>query len=77
MPTICFTLSASDIARVVNALSVRFGYSDTLPNGDPNPQTAGEFVRMTIADWARRETLAHEQATAQAAVTPPAPITVS
>lgn len=69
MPTICVTVSAADQTRIVNALSVRFGYSATLADGSANPQTAGEFVRQRIGAWIRTETRAHELATAQAAVT--------
>jgi hypothetical protein len=76
MATVCFTVSPTDLARMVSALSTRWGYQATLPNGQANPQSAGEFVRLKIADYVRRETLDHELATAQAAVTTP-PITVS
>lgn len=76
MPTITFTLSAGDLTKVTNALSVRFGYSATLPNGDPNPQTAGEFVRLRIGQWVKEQTLEHEQNLARVAITvPPVVIT--
>jgi hypothetical protein len=68
MATVTFTISGADLTRVVNALSVRFGYSDTLPNGNPNPQTRGEFVRLRIAQWAADETKAHELAQARASL---------
>lgn len=68
MPTISFTLSAADAARVVAALSVRFGYSATLPDGSDNPQSPAEFVRLRIAQWVKSETRDHELKTAQAAV---------
>lgn len=68
MPTISLTLSSQDLTRAVDALGTRWGYSSTLPNGDPNPQTKGEFVRQRIAQWVRSEVHAHELATAQAAV---------
>ena len=68
MATICFTLSASDLAVAVDALSVRWGYESTI-DGAPNPQTKGEFVRQEIARWIKREVRSHRLATAQAAIT--------
>lgn len=68
MPTITFTLSASDLTRAVDALGTRWGYQPTI-DGQPNPQTQGEFVRQHIGQWIRGEVHAHELATAQAAVT--------
>lgn len=67
MPTITFTLSAADQQRMVDALSVRFGYQ-ALINGNPNPQTAGEFVRQQIIQWTRGQVREHELNTARAAV---------
>ena len=69
MPTISFTLSASDLNRAVDALGTRWGYSPTLPDGSQNPQSEGEFVRQRIAQWIKSEVHAHELGTAQAAVT--------
>ena len=70
MPTICMTLSASDLAKAITALSTRWGYSAFSEDGiTPNPQTRGEFVRLKIGQWLRSEVRAHELATAQAAVT--------
>jgi len=69
MPTISFTLSSSDLTRAVDALSTRWGYDPTLPTGDPNPQTKGEFVRQRIGQWIKSEVHAHELGTAQVAVT--------
>ena len=68
MPTINLTLSSQDLNRVVDALGTRWGYSSLLPNGDPNPQNKGEFVRQKIAQWVRSEVHAHELGTARAAV---------
>lgn len=70
MPTIALTISATDLTRIVAALSVRWGYSPFLPDGiTPNPQPAGEFVRLHIGAWIQGEVRAHELGTAQAAVT--------
>jgi len=69
MPTISLTISAQDLTRAVDALSVRWGYPIVLENGDPNPQTKGEFVRQKIGQWVKSEVRAHELGTAQAAVT--------
>lgn len=68
MPTITFTLSGADLARAVDALGTRWGYQAII-DGQPNPQSQGEFVRQRIARWIRQEVHAHELATAQAAVT--------
>lgn len=70
MPTINLTISAQDLQRAVAALSTRWGYAPLLDDGlTPNPQTAGEFVRLRIGQYLRSEVHAHELATAQAAVT--------
>ena len=61
--------STTDLGRVVAALSVRHGYSATLENGKPNPQTPTEFVRRYLAGVAIAETLEHELATARSTVT--------
>ncbi len=68
MPTISLTLSASDLTRAVDALGTRWGYQATI-DGQPNPQTKGEFVRLRIGQWIKGEVHAHELGTAQAAVT--------
>lgn len=67
MPTMTLTFSAANATRIVNALSVRYGYSPTLSDGTPNTQTPAEFVRLQVAQWLRNEVLAHESATAAAA----------
>lgn len=68
MPTITITMSAAHLARVVAALSERYGYSPTLPDGTPNPQTKPEFVRACLMRWVREGVREHEQAAARAAV---------
>jgi hypothetical protein len=67
MPTISLTISAPDLTRAVDALSVRWGYQPTI-DGQPNPQTKGEFVRQKIGQWVKSEVRSHELAEAQAAV---------
>lgn len=70
MATISLTIPNTDIARAVDALATRWGYSPFLDDGvTPNPQTKSEFVRLGIARWVKSEVRAHELATAQAAVT--------
>lgn len=70
MPTISLTISAPDLQRAVDALSVRWGYQALLPDGvTPNPQSKGEFVRLRLGQYVRSEVHAHELGTAQAAVT--------
>lgn len=70
MATITFTLSGSDLARAVDALGTRWGYSPFLDDGVTlNPQSKGEFVRQRIAQWIKNEVREHELLTAQAAVT--------
>ena len=65
MATIAFTLSAAHLTRTVDALGARWGYQ-TLINGQPNPQSKSEFVRLKIAAVIRSEVRAHEVAEAQA-----------
>lgn len=67
MATISLTISGPDLTRAVDALSTRWGYEPVI-NGDPNPQTKGEFVRQRIGQWVKSEVRAHELGTAQAAV---------
>lgn len=66
MPQFILTYPAGDGARIADALTTRYGYSDTLPNGDPNPQTKTEFVRQLLVAWIKREVREHEAATASA-----------
>ncbi len=77
MPTITFTLSASDLTRTVTALAARYGYPGYLagvPSGQ-TPLTQSEYVRQAIAGYIKREVQEHEQmaarAAAAAAITPP------
>ncbi len=78
MATISLTISATDLARAVDALSTRWGYSPLLADGlTPNPQTKGEFVRLRIGQWIRNEVHEHELATAQAAVVAPTDVVIS
>lgn len=70
MPTITLNISAGDLTRAVDALSVRWGYSPFLADGvTPNPQTKSEFVRLRIGAWIKAEVREHELAAAKSAVT--------
>ena len=73
--TFSFTVSGANFTRIVNALSVRFGYMATLEDGLPNPQSAAEFVRLRIAQWIVSETQDHELAAGRSAIAPvPLPV---
>ena len=71
MATIAFTVSDANFIRIVNALSARYAYNQTLLDGSPNPDNRGEFVRKQIAKWIMNETREHELNTARVAVTVP------
>lgn len=68
MAQVIFNLTPADQTRMVDALSVKFGYQPTI-NGSPNPQTAGEFVRQQIIKWTTQQVREHELNTARAVVT--------
>lgn len=69
MATISLTISGADLTRTVDALGARWGYMPFVPpDGAPNPQSKGEFVRLRIAQWVKGEVHAQELETAQAQV---------
>ena len=75
-PTLVLTFESDEqLTRVVDAMCARHGYSATLGDGTPNPQTRREFVRQRIAQWVRGEVREHELNTARSLVTV-APLTV-
>lgn len=53
MATITFTIPDAQIARVVDAFAVAYGYQDTITNPvdgttSPNPETSAQFMRRQI-----------------------------
>lgn len=63
MPTTTISVTVTtpagvSIADVVGVLSAAWGYSATLDDGSPNPQTAGQFVQSRLARFLRESYVA-------------------
>lgn len=67
MAVISLTIPDVQLPRVLAALSTRGGYSATLPNGQPNPQTQAQFAKAQIILYVK-EIVKQEEAKAAAAV---------
>ncbi len=48
MATITLTAPTTVFTRITNAITTRYGYQATLPDGSANPQTKAEFARQWI-----------------------------
>jgi hypothetical protein len=46
------------IPQVVDALSAYWGYSATLTDGSPNPQTKGQFIQQKLAQYVKQSYIA-------------------
>jgi hypothetical protein len=77
MPDVTFTFSAAHLTRAINAMTVRYGYSTTLPDGSANPETAAQFTKRTWRQMLVDAVLEHERNTARAAVADPVPLDVA
>lgn len=62
--------------RMVKALAKRYGYSDTLPDGSPNPQGKLGFVATRIAENIKNDAIEVEWMDDRMAVPRPADIDV-
>ena len=76
MAQITLTMSNADRARIVAAVTVRFGYQAQI-DGAPNPQPAAEFVKARIGEWLCQQTCDHEHAELKAAVPSPSPVVIT
>lgn len=54
--------------RIIAAFSSAYGYSATLPDNTPNPETAAQFTARKIAEYVMEITRSEEIKTAHAAV---------
>lgn len=78
---ITLTIPDNQVARVINALCVRYGYQETIANpnsGDvlqyiPNPQTKAQFARAQIISFLKRVTTEVELEEARKAVSVTSP----
>jgi hypothetical protein len=66
MATIQLDIPDGQFTRVRDALCDYGGYSPTLENGDPNPQTRGQFAKAQIIRLIRDVVRAQEVAVARA-----------
>ena len=48
--TLSITIPTSATTRVVNAICQHGNYSDTLPDGSPNPQTKAQFAKAWVVN---------------------------
>lgn len=62
--------------RMVKALAKRYGYSDTLPDGTPNPQGKLGFVASRIAEQIKNDAIEVEWMNDRMSVPRPADIDV-
>lgn len=62
--------------RMVKALAKRYGYSDTLPDGSPNPQGKLGFVATRIAENIKNDAIEVEWMDDRMAVPRPADIDI-
>ena len=67
MAVIQLTVPDALLPTVVEALSTAGGYSSTLPDGTPNPQTAAQFAKAQIIAYVKQVVKNHEAQKAAAA----------
>lgn len=65
MATISFTIPNAQVARITEAISVRYGYQATI-DGMPNPQSKQEFTKAWLITQLKNAVKEHESATAVA-----------
>lgn len=61
MAVISLTIPDNQIQRIMTAVCGNNGYSATLPNGDPNPQTQAQFTKATTAEWLKAQVRTWEE----------------
>lgn len=65
MATITLTIPNAAATRIVEAISVRYGYQATI-DGAPNPQTKADFTKAWLITQLKSAVKEHEQNTAAA-----------
>lgn len=66
MANITLTIPDAQLARVVSAFSIAYGYQDTIPGATPadppvpNPETRAQFMRRHIMEFVRNTVQAVE-----------------
>lgn len=55
----CVTVSTTVAVRVVEAFTKAYNYEETI-NGQPNPETKGQFTRRKIREYVREVTVSYE-----------------
>jgi hypothetical protein len=76
MPDVTFSFPAAHLTRAINAITVRYGYSATLPDGSPNPESPAQFTKRQWRQFLVDAVLEHERNTAKAAVPEPVPLDI-
>ncbi len=66
MATITLTIPNAVASRITDAISAKYGYSATLMNGTPNPQTKADFTKAWLITQLKNAVKEHEQNTAAA-----------
>lgn len=51
MAQIAITIPDAQVARVQDAFAGAYGYSATLPDGSPNPQTRAQFAKAKVIEY--------------------------
>jgi hypothetical protein len=64
---------AADRARIANAFASAYGYQATI-NGQPNPQTKGDFAADQLVNYVKNIVLSEEAKAAVVAVPTPTPL---
>lgn len=62
MATISITIPDAALARVIDAFANQYNYSAYLDEEEtiPNPETAAQFAKRMIAEYAKNVLVAHE-----------------
>lgn len=60
MAVISITVPDAMLPRVVTALTAAGGYSATLPDGTPNPQTPAQFAKAMVAAYVKQVVKTYE-----------------
>ena len=69
MATISFNVTPANLSRLEDVMAERGGYSATLADGEPNPQTKAQFAKSEIARIIKDVVREYELAVARSAVT--------
>jgi hypothetical protein len=66
MAQITISIPDAVLPRVLDAMASAYGYSATLPDGSPNPQSKAQFARQQLANFVK-QTVAEQEVRAAVA----------